>query len=138
MSETFQVGVPLGGPVAYEVDAQAMATRLYMVLTTRPGQLPWRPSFGCGLGHLIGRPATAQCMSEAQWRIEAAIRRWVPEVKINHCRVWIRQRGGSTGPFREDEAESVLLRIGAQATLEVELAMDLAREPLSVSLTIEP
>lgn len=118
----------------------AWAEQVAMVLETRPGTLPWRPEFGCDLSSLVGQPATAARLGEAKWKIEAAVRRWVPPLKVARCVVSVvrLERAGDGGfPPAVPLAEAALLSLGAQAALEVALDLETPDGPLSLQALVE-
>lgn len=140
MSEIMDPALTLGARQPYVRGERAFAERIRMILETRPGTLPWRPDFGCDLDDLIGQPATVQRIGEARWRVEHALRRWLPEVKVNSCQVQLsRAEGGGEDVRRRDVpmAESALLALGMQATLEVLLDVETPAGPLSLQAIIE-
>lgn len=127
MSGRTHPALPFGGPGARVSGAEAIAWRVRFVLETRPGQLPWRPDFGCDLEGLTGRPADATLLREARLRIEAALTRWLPDLSIRALRVAVRSRVGTSEltAFRHvPAAEAALLRFGADAELVLELELD--------------
>ena len=117
-------------------------TRVQLVLETRPSQLPWNPEFGCDLSHLLGKAATPQRVNEAQFRVEGAVRRWLPEMTLNDCRVNTRSFDVSTvQSHREGSipvAESALVSLGTQAKLEVELDIETEAGEMSLEAEVEP
>ena len=124
MPRTLDPAMILGARKAYLRGDEAVAYKLQAVLETRPGQLPWQPQFGCDLTALVGQPATAQRMAEARWKVEQAVKQWVPEVELLDCRVQVVAL--ETGHERGRDpatplAEAALLNLGSQAVLEVEL-----------------
>ncbi|MFH1466862.1 MAG: GPW/gp25 family protein [Pseudomonadota bacterium] len=130
-----------GSPAPYLSLEQSLAWRVRMVLETRPGDLPWRPGFGCDLSGLVGQPATVQHLNEARWRVEEAVRKWIPEAEIRRCHVSaVRLNEG--GPLRAPPdaplAEYALLTLGTQANLEVLLDLTLAGTALTVGAMVEP
>lgn len=110
----------------------AVAERVRMVLETQPGTLPWRPDFGCDLGGLVGQPATRARLGEVRWRVEQALRRWIPEVRVARCHVdAVSLRAGNTGfgpgvPL----AEGALLALGTQVALDVSVDLETPQGPL--------
>lgn len=100
---------------------EAFLYRLRMVLETRPGQLPWRPDFGCDLGPLLGQACTPQRIAEARWRIESALRRWLPDLELVSCRVRCVTQSENARP--SPSPESGLLGLGTQVGLVVDMAL---------------
>ncbi len=133
--------LPLGQRRPYLTPEEALAARIRMVLETRPGRIPWRPDFGCDLASLVGRPATVQRLNEARWRIEQALRRWVPDAEILRCNVRVSSENQPAGYRRSRAvplAEASLMSLGSQAVLEVELDVKTELGAVSVQAVLEP
>lgn len=130
---------PLGVPRATQSGAEALETRLRLVLETRPGRLPWRPTFGCDLASLQGEPATPANLSRASFVVEQALQRWLPEVKVLRCAVQsaplptLHAREPST-----PAGEGALLSLGVHAELRVELDLASPLGALHVSTALLP
>lgn len=114
---------------------EAVATRVRLVLETPLGALPWRPDFGCDLAGLVGQPATAARLNEVRWRVEQAVRRWVPTVKVARCRVETLSllEPGSERPAGVPLAELALMSLGTQVAVEVNLDLETPQGPLHLS-----
>jgi phage baseplate assembly protein W len=139
MSGILKLGVPLGGrrPVLHGADA--ILARLRMVLETRPGRLPWRPEFGCDLEVLVGEPASPQNLSRANFLVQRAITRWIPEVQVVSCQCEARALPESMpGSGLAPAGEGALLSLGSQAVLSVHLVIQSSAGPLQVDATITP
>ena len=110
----------------------ATAERVRMVLETQPGTLPWRPDFGCDLAGLIGQPATSGRLGEVRWRVEQAVRRWVPGVKVARCHVETASLidPPPDRPAGVPLAEAALMSLGSQVSLEVSLDLETPQGPL--------
>lgn len=137
----FRADLPLGERRPYVLAEAALAQRIRSVLETRPGQVPWRPDFGCDLATLVGQPATVQRLNEARWRIEEAVRRWVPEAEVMRCavRVVTDERGAGDIRYREVPiAESALTSLGSQAVLEIQLDVQTELGAVAVQAVVEP
>lgn len=116
--------------------AERISERLQIVLNTRPGQIPWRPDFGCDLSSLVGRPATANNLSEARGRVTSALSRSLPDVEFERCEVRVSERRGAGDELRHPTiplAEAALLSLGVQAGLEVVLEVRVPEGRVSVS-----
>jgi phage baseplate assembly protein W len=58
---------------------RALATRIRMVLETRPGHVPWRPTFGCDLAGLVGEAVgSGDCWTRRGGKVETALKRLDP------------------------------------------------------------
>ena len=120
---------------------ETIVNRIQLVLETRPGQLPWNPDFGCDLTYMLGETATQQRVSEAKFRVEAAVRSWLPEMELKDLRVNPVTNLGTVGTHRERQipvAESARVVLGTEARLEVELDIETEAGMMSVEADIEP
>jgi hypothetical protein len=130
---------PIGVPRPRQSGLEALETRLRLVLETRPGQLPWRPEFGCDLASLQGEPATTANLSRASFVVEQALQRWLPDVRVLRCQVTSEllpsphARDPSTPP-----GEGALLSLGVHAELRVELDLVSPQGALHVSTALQP
>jgi uncharacterized protein len=50
------------------------------VLFTTPGERVNRPSFGCGLGHLVFEPLSTELASTSQFLVQAALTEWLGDL----------------------------------------------------------
>jgi phage baseplate assembly protein W len=141
MNVIFDPSVPVGNDRPW-IDAEAaLATRVRMVLETQPGTLPWRPDFGCDLAELVGYPATSQLLSQAEWRIQAALRKWIPDATLDRVQVKIVPATNTSQMTRHASvpiAEAALLTLGVQAALHVDIELTGPRGPVGLSATITP
>lgn len=129
----------IGAPSPWLNGEQEVVERVRLVLETRPGRLPWRPEFGCDLDGFVGQPATSARMREVQWCIEQAITRWVPDIQVQRCEVRISAVDGLGVPHpTTPRAESALLSLGAQATLEVSLDLRTSTGTLNLHASLTP
>jgi len=99
-----------------------LADRIRMVLETRPGQLPYRPEFGCALDDVVGQMASSEAVAQAEAAVSEALERWLPEVEVSAVTVRVVPTGATQGELRFPEipiAERALLALGTQADLEV-------------------
>lgn len=131
----------LGTRRARVSEDETIAERIRLVLETRPGTLPWRPDFGCDLGPLVGQPATTQRVNEARWKVEQALRRWLPELELTRCEVHVVYADVGAGRVRYLEvplAESSLLSLGTQAGLEIVIDVETPSGPLAVQAVVDP
>lgn len=128
MNTGLPLALPLGGSRGGARGARAsseeelIGERIRMILETRPGQVPWRPDFGCDLSSLAGQPATNKRVGEARWRIQSALQTWLPDVEIRDVNVRVLPTGTASANLRLPTvpvAETALLSLGMQARLEV-------------------
>ena len=118
---------------------EELLERVRLVLETRPGQLPWRPEFGCDLESLVGQPATSGRLTEVRWRVERALARWLPDVNVERCVVRaIPHDSPGLVAATTPVAESALLGLGTQADLEVSLELTGPQGALTVQAQLTP
>ena len=131
----------LGAHKPFLPHAETVVTRLQILLETRPGQLPWNREFGCDLTSMLGRAASPQRVSEARFKIESSVRRFLPGIDMKACRVKAVTGLGSVATHRERQipiAESALVALGTEARLEVELDIVTDAGMMSVEAAVEP
>ena len=133
MSFIFEPSIPLGTTRVWLGDEHALAARVRMVLETRPGRLPWRPTFGCDLGGLVGFPV-AQL-------IKAAIGDWIPDAEVVSVDVRAVPLSGGHALSAErtvPAAEAALLLLGVQASLEAVIELVGPSGPVSLTTSVSP
>lgn len=135
-----RMSVPLGHRQPSLDPAQALAARIRMVLETRPGELPFRPRFGCDLSAFAGQPATNRMLEQVRVAVENALERQVKGIKVRRCEVRARTHLGSAPGGARDVpvAEAALVRLGVQATLEVRLDVKSKFGSFNVSTALTP
>ncbi|MFT4976222.1 MAG: phage baseplate assembly protein W [Myxococcota bacterium] len=141
MKKLLHPSLALGAHKPYMSPEEGLVTRIQIVMETRPQQLPWNPEFGCDLSSLLGHAATPQRINEARFRIEGAVRKWLPGMELKDCRVNAVTNLGTVGAHRERQipiAESALVALGTEARLEVELDIETEAGIMSVEAAIEP
>lgn len=119
----------LGNAAWHEEDA-ALMQRVELVLSTPQKTVPWRPEFGCGIWAMLGQPATPTQLVLVRRKIEEALARWVPLVRVHQCDVTLvpeihqadaaAVRGAKLPPL-----EMGLLHLGVTASLRVDLSLGL-------------
>lgn len=132
--------VPLGS-LRPEIDGlAALEARLRLVLETRPGRLPWRPDFGCDLEFLIGEPASPQNLARAEFHVQQALARWLPDVTTRRLTVTAQPiAAGPTGSSpTAPPGEGALVSLGTQAVLVVRLELSTNWGPQILSTSIAP
>ena len=134
--------LPLGRPARHLGEDEALALRVQRLLETRPGTLPWEREFGCDLDDLVGAAATGVRLSEARWRVQQALARWLPELRVSRCEVRaVRSDGRAEALHRYREvppAEAALLSLGVQASIEIDLDLNSPGGPLAVAVVLTP
>jgi phage baseplate assembly protein W len=141
MKRILHPSLTLGTRKPYLNGVEGLVERVQIVLDTRPGKLPWSPEFGCDLTSFLGDAATPQRVVEARWKVEGAMRKWLPGVDLKDCRVNVSTLLGAVSTHRERQiptAESALVALGTEARLEVELDIETDAGMLAVEATVEP
>lgn len=138
MKPLLDPAVPLGPAAATRQDD--VPTRVRMVLGTRPGQLPWRPAFGCDLDRFVGQPLTTSRLEEMAEVVRDAISRHMPEVDVIDCGVRVETRWGAPSDAERRAVpigEAALVRFGVQAALQIELQLQTESGPIAIQATID-
>ena len=141
MKRILHPSLTLGARKPHLSGPEGLVARVQMVLDTRPGQLPWSMEFGCDLTSLVGEPATPQRVNEAKWRIQSALRKWLPGLEVGDPRVNVKTRLGTVSTHRERQiptAESALVALGTEARLEVELDIETEDGLMAIEASIDP
>jgi phage baseplate assembly protein W len=118
--------------------AAELASRVRMVLETRPGRIPWMPDFGCDLSGLVGAVAEQSRLSEVRLRIASSLRRWVPGVRITTCEVRLVDVSAAIRDSRVPIAELALGSAGLSARLEVHLVIETESGPVDIEADLSP
>jgi phage baseplate assembly protein W len=138
MKPLLDPAVPLG-PAAGTLPDD-IATRVRMVLGTRPGQLPWRPDFGCDLDRFVGQPLTQRRLDEIAETVRDAVEKHLPELTLEECAVRVETRWGAPADTERrfvPIAEAALVRLGVQASIQVELRLQTENGPLALQALVE-
>jgi phage baseplate assembly protein W len=141
MSFIFEPSIPLGTTRVWLGDEHALAARVRMVLETRPGRLPWRPTFGCDLGGLVGFPVTPELVERVAQLIKAAIGDWIPDAEVVSVDVRAVPLSGGHALSAErtvPAAEAALLLLGVQASLEAVIELVGPSGPVSLTTSVSP
>jgi phage baseplate assembly protein W len=138
MNPLLDPAVPLGPAALSRRDD--IATRVRMVLGTRPGQLPWRPEFGCDLDRFVGQALTNSRLEELAEAVRAAVSRHMPEVDVVDCGVRVETRWGAPSDNERRSVpigEAALVRFGVQASLQIELQLETESGPVAIQAVID-
>ena len=128
MKKRLQNSVPLGAMRPYQSTEEALVDRISLVLQTRPGQIPWRPEFGCQLEEMLGAQA-----SGSQGR-------FLPDIEVAGVRVRVIPMEGSRDRFKLAEipvAERALVGAGAGAVLQVDVDIETDAGILTIQALVE-
>lgn len=135
------LAVPVGGPRTRVQRDEMLAARVRLVLETRPGDLPWNPEFGCALDDFIGKPVSADRLSEVAATVQNALQRWIPGALVARCEVRLLTDLGA-GPGTANRAvpvaERALVPFSLRATLEVDLELRTPEGLLSLQAILSP
>jgi phage baseplate assembly protein W len=141
MALIFEPSIPLGTPHVWLEGDRALAARVRMVLETRPGQVPWRPTFGCDLAGLTGYPVTPELLAKAKSLIAGALTEWIKDAKLISVEVIARPLSSGLG-FGGDRtvplAEAAMMMLGAQAELEAVIEMLGPSGPVALTTAVSP
>ena len=119
--------------------ADAWVERLQILLSTRPGQLPWRPTFGVDLEWLVGQPLNGVNLSLLEWRVKSAVTEWLPQLTVRELSVNVvsdYQRARNQRDRAVPIAESALLPYGAGGIVEIQLDVVSPEGPLDFGMTL--
>lgn len=136
MTLQFDPAMPLGERRPWRAPGEALADRVRMVLETRPGQIPWRPEFGCDLDDISGHCATPQLISYVEWKVRGAVGRWLKDVKVKKCQVQVVNSNQGARHRTVPAAEAALMSVGSQANLVVALELQGPDGPASLTATL--
>jgi phage baseplate assembly protein W len=127
-------------PTRGEAEA-ALAHRVRAVLETRPGTLPWRPTFGCALDRFLDQPLTPDRLKALERELRSALERWLPDVQVVRVQVEVLTDLGlhRDGAWRSlPIAERALVQLGAHAALQVDLELGVDGRVSYVQARIHP
>ncbi len=138
MTFSFSPAIPLDEARPWSAGQEALAHQVRMVLETRPGQLPWRPEFGCDLEEIVGYCATPDVVSFARSRVRSALRRSLRGVTVTRCdvRVVSNDAQGFLGERSLPAAEAALTPVGVSASIFVDLEIQGPAGTVSMSANL--
>lgn len=129
--------LPLDGRLNKPLAAPTLADRVRLVLETRPGQVPWRPELGCDLEPLLGKTLTPERLSDARWRIQAALEDFLPGVSVSRIDIHVRSDlGADMSNRRLPVAEASLVPYGAHGALEIDLELQTRTGPVRLHMEV--
>ena len=135
MKKILHPSLTLGARKPYLSSRESALARLDMILHTREGDIPWKPTFGCDVAGLVGEPATPSNVNRTRSIVEGAISDWLPDVTINQCQIQLVNLGGYANTYRDVSipvAESALVAMGTEAGLELKIDLEVEEELLEV------
>ena len=140
MRKMLHPSLTLGARRPFLDNTEATLSRIDIILHTRPGDLPWDPSFGCDLTSLAGESATEERVDATRFQVENALGAWLPNANVKDCDVQLVTGLGEVVHYRESNvpvAESALVALGTEARLELRIDIEVENEPLEVGTEIE-
>ena len=140
MSQTLHPAVTLGSLRPWITPEEALSVKIRMILETRPGQLPWRPEFGCDLRGLIGRQANDETLVKARYAVQTALSRWLPGVDVKSVDVALDRSGLNPEEFRRPEipiGERALVGSGPLAAVRIDVELETPDGLMSISAVVD-
>jgi phage baseplate assembly protein W len=83
----FPLRVGADGRLAWSAGEDNVRESVRLILMTEPGERLRRPGFGAGLGQFLFEPNTVATHTLIQRRIEEALARWEPRLRLEQVRV---------------------------------------------------
>jgi phage baseplate assembly protein W len=137
---TLHPSITLGSLRPWMDPEAALSTKIRMILETRPGQVPWRPDFGCDLRGLVGRQANDETLVKARYAVQTALSRWLPDVDVNSVNVNLVRNAQSADQFRQPEipiGERALVGSGPLAAVRIDVELDTPDGLMTVSAVVD-
>jgi phage baseplate assembly protein W len=137
---TLHPAIPLGVPRPWQTPEQELIQRITLILQTRPGEIPWRPDFGCDLEGFLGAQASDGTLARAKWEVQQALSRWMEDTPVADVRVTSKRISGSRDRFRQAEiptAERALVGTGVTAVLRIDVDLETDAGILTVQAVVE-
>lgn len=79
----FPFAVDAGGAVLIRHGADKVEESIRLILSTRPGERPMRPEFGCAAHELVFAPASSpRTIGKVVRAVEEALSRWEPRIDL--------------------------------------------------------
>lgn len=140
MSQTLHPAVALGSLRPWSTPEEALSVKIRMILETRPGQLPWRPDFGCDLRGLIGRQANDETLVKARYAVQTALSRWLPDIDVKSVNVALDRSGLNPEEFHRPEipiGERALVGSGPLAAVRIDVELETPDGLMSISAVVD-
>ncbi len=140
MNRTLHSAVPLGSLRPWVSPEEALSAKIRMILETRPGQLPWRPDFGCDLRGLIGRQANDETLVKARYEVQTALSRWLPDVDVQSVNIALDSSGPGADQFRHPEipiGERALVGSGPLAAVRIDVELETPDGLMNISAVVD-
>jgi phage baseplate assembly protein W len=84
---SFPMDVNVHGGVAMVGGARRLEQAMTLVLSTQPGERPFRPEFGCPLKNYVFEGPTVEVRAEIAREVRTSIERWEPRVSVDDVSV---------------------------------------------------
>jgi hypothetical protein len=85
---SFPLDVNVNGGVAMAGGARKLEQAMTLVLSTYPGERPFRPAFGCPLRDHVFRGTGQRARAAIARDVRESIEKWEPRVAVNDVRVF--------------------------------------------------
>lgn len=82
----FPLRIDARGSMVLVGGIEELERSMAMVLSTAPGERPFRPRFGCAIWELMFDPINENTMGLMQMYVEEALQRWEPRVEVEEVR----------------------------------------------------
>jgi uncharacterized protein len=82
----FPLRIDARGSMVLVGGTEALERSMAVVLSTAPGERPFRPAFGCAIWELMFEPINDNTMGLMEMYVEEALRRWEPRVDVEDVR----------------------------------------------------
>lgn len=82
----FPLQIDARGSMVLVGGTEELERSMAMVLSTAPGERPFRPMFGCAIWELMFEPINDNTLGLMEMYVEEALRRWEPRVDIEEVR----------------------------------------------------
>lgn len=87
------------GEIALTRYEEDIRQRIWIILSTAPGERLMRPEFGCGIHDYVFAPSNSRTAGLVRFHVEEALTRWEPRIELEEVEV------------QTDPGEPALLRI---------------------------
>lgn len=75
------------GSVALVGDTDDIEEAIWVILSTSPGERPFRPEFGCAIHDHVFDPISPSTYGILAFEVERALKRWEPRVDVDDVEV---------------------------------------------------
>jgi uncharacterized protein len=84
----YPLDVNASGGVAMAGGTRKLEQAMRLVLSTYPGERPYRPEFGCRLKDYVFDGATVDVLARISEEVRASLMRWEPRATVNDVHVY--------------------------------------------------